>query len=113
MKNRWLTDVEAIRHRHPKPGTYPVVVTDEQDWGGWRVPSAEYDRDPERIEFQARILANALKMLRVTRDLAAYGGEAGADAPQRLKDMIASADEILRHVYETEATPEAATRAVG
>ena len=30
----------------PIPGTYPVVVTDPADWGGWRVPGAEYDRDP-------------------------------------------------------------------
>jgi hypothetical protein len=29
---------EARDPRHPYPGTYPVVVTDEQDWGGWRVP---------------------------------------------------------------------------
>src|SRR5262249_48419489 len=38
--------------RHPFPGTYPVVVTDDKDWGGWRVPMAEYDRDPQRIEYQ-------------------------------------------------------------
>ncbi|HVY03108.1 MAG TPA: hypothetical protein VG983_05585, partial [Caulobacterales bacterium] len=85
----------------------------EQDWGGWRVPSAEYDRDPERIEFQARILANALKMLRVTRDLSAYGAEAGGELPGRLNDMVAAADEILRHVYETDAAPESESRAAG
>ena len=42
---------------HPYPGTYPVVVTDATDWGGWRVPGAEYDRDPRRIEHQARLIA--------------------------------------------------------
>ena len=104
MKNRWLTDVEAVRHRHPHPGSYPVIVTDEQDWGGWRVPSAEYDRDPERIEFQAHIIASSLMMLRLTRDLSSFGAEfGGGELPDRLKDMIAQADEILRHVYETDA----------
>lgn len=106
MKNRWLTDGEAIRHRHPQPGTYPVVVTDEQDWGGWRVPSAEYDRDPERIEFQARILANALKMLRVTRDLAAFATEYDEGVPDKLKDIYGAANDILRNVYETDPTPQ-------
>jgi hypothetical protein len=100
VKNRWLTDSEAIRHRHPHPGTYPVVITDEQDWGGWRVPSAEYDRDPERIEFQARVIANAMKMLRLTREAAAL--EEAGDDPARLKNVLASANEILRHVYETD-----------
>ena len=38
----------------PLPGTFPVVVTDKQDWGGWRTPGAEYDRDPVKVEFQAR-----------------------------------------------------------
>ncbi len=106
-KNRWLTDAEAIRHRHPYPGTYPVVITDEQDWGGWRVPSAEYDRDPERIEFQARVIANALKMLRLTRELSAYGVSPSAEANGRLTELIGSANEILRHVYETDQAPEA------
>ena len=40
-----LRRMRAIR-AIPIPGTYPVVVTDEKDWGGWRVPMAEYDRDP-------------------------------------------------------------------
>jgi hypothetical protein len=106
MKNRWLTDGDAVRHRHPHPGTYPVVVTDEQDWGGWRVPSAEYDRDPERVEFQARIIANGLKMLRVTRDLSKFGAEFNDGLPDRLKDLVSAADEILRNVYETETQAE-------
>ena len=35
---------------HPHPGTHPMVVTTERDWGGWNVPGAEYDLDPYRIE---------------------------------------------------------------
>ena len=47
-KNKWQTPEEAAHH--PYPGTYPVVVTDKNDWGGWRTPGAEYDRDPHKIE---------------------------------------------------------------
>jgi hypothetical protein len=37
---------------HPYPGTHPTIVTGDSDWGGWRVPSAEYELHPFRIEFQ-------------------------------------------------------------
>ena len=43
-RNKWQTEDDS--GHHPYPGTYPVVVTDAADWGGWRVPGAEYDRDP-------------------------------------------------------------------
>ena len=49
--NRWKS-AEQCGH-HPHPGTHPMVVTTERDWGGWRVPGAEYDLDPYRIEQQA------------------------------------------------------------
>ncbi len=104
MNNRWLPEAEALRGRHPFPGSYPVVVTDEQDWGGWRVPAAEYDRNPKRIEFQSRVLVNALKMLRLTRDLAQFGGEFDAAMPDQLKDLLAVADEVLAAVYRSEPT---------
>lgn len=108
MGNRWTQEGEAKRSRHPFPGSYPVVVTDEQDWGGWRVPAAEYDRSPKRVEFQARVLVNALKMLRMTRDLAQFGGEYDAAMPDQLKDLMAIADEVLADVYQSEPVdPEA------
>ena len=56
-RNKWQQPDDCAHH--PIPGTYPVVVTDQADWGGWRVPGAEYDRDPGRIEFQARLIAAA------------------------------------------------------
>ena len=46
-KNKWQSPEECAHH--PQPGSYPVVVTDAQNWGGWRVPGAEYDRDPGRV----------------------------------------------------------------
>ena len=57
-RNKWQSP-DSCRH-HPFPGSYPVVVTDANDWGGWRTPGAEYDRDPHKIEFQARLIATSL-----------------------------------------------------
>ncbi|MEM8920118.1 MAG: hypothetical protein AAGB25_02045, partial [Pseudomonadota bacterium] len=65
--NRWKTAEEA--ESHPYPGTHPIIVTDEKDWGGWRVPNAEYDRDPEKIEFQARIICTAPHLMRMAKTL--------------------------------------------
>jgi len=66
-RNKWQTPQDCPHH--PQPGTYPIVVTDGQDWGGWRVPGAEYDRDPELIEMQARLIACAPKLLKLAADL--------------------------------------------
>lgn len=60
-RNKWQAAEDA--QHHPFPGTYPVVVTDAADWGGWRVPGAEYDRNPERIEFQARMITAAPQLM--------------------------------------------------
>jgi hypothetical protein len=35
-KNKWQQEGDCAHH--PFPGTYPIVVTDEADWGGWRTP---------------------------------------------------------------------------
>ena len=63
-QNRWKS-AEQCGH-HPYPGSHPMVVTGERDLGGWRVPGAEYDLDPYRIEHQAQVIAPApvfMKML--------------------------------------------------
>jgi hypothetical protein len=61
--NKWKTKEEC--GHHPYPGTHPVIVTTERDWGGWRVPGAEYDRNPELIEQQARMMVKAPMMAAV------------------------------------------------
>src|SRR6201996_320862 len=43
-RNKWQAPQDC--GHHPLPGPFPVVVTNDADWGGWRVPGAEYDRDP-------------------------------------------------------------------
>ena len=56
-RNKWQATEDCSRH--PIPGTYPVVMTGETDWGGWRVPGAEYDLDPAKVERQAQMIAAA------------------------------------------------------
>jgi hypothetical protein len=85
--------------RHPHPGTFPVVVTDEQDWGGWRVPMAEYDRHPQRIEQQARIVANALHLMRVARSLVEFAQDHIEDTPTPLADLAQQAEMVLAAIY--------------
>ena len=102
-RNKWQQP-EDCGH-HPFPGTYPVVVTDPQDWGGWRVPGAEYDRDPRQIEAQARLISHAPKLADLAREMKAMAGEWGEDAPPELQALARKAAEVLRRIA---AAPAAA-----
>lgn len=90
---------DARDPRHPYPGTFPVVVTDVQDWGGWRVPTAEYDRDPNRIEHQARVICNALRLMRVARELVQFVQEHPHETPAQLSQLAAQADMVFAAIY--------------
>ena len=107
--NRWKDTTEVPNH--PQPGTYPVVTTDEKNWGGWRVPSAEYDRDPQRIEFQARIIEAAPQLMRISKALAQCGHNHSDDMPAELLDLAKKATVLLRRVYETHGDPSAQPQA--
>lgn len=96
--------------RHPYPGTYPVIVTDEKDWGGWRVPVAEYDRDPQRIEHQARVMTNALKLMRVARGLIEFAQDYPHETPPQLQELAAQAELLLAAIYY-EPRPQAESAA--
>lgn len=100
--NRLSSD--ARDPRHPFPGTFPVVVTDEKDWGGWRVPMTEYDRDPQRVERQARVMANALHLMRVARSLVEFAQDCPDDTPGALVDLARQAEMVLATIYH-EPTP--------
>jgi len=102
-KNKWQQPDDCAHH--PYPGTYPVVVTDPQDWGGWRVPGAEYDRDPKRIEAQARLIVSATKLLKIARELEAFVGEAPDDAPAELQDIARRCAAVIRYVGDSPAPP--------
>jgi hypothetical protein len=103
-RNKWQT-AEDCPH-HPYPGTYPVIVTDEADWGGWRVPGAEYDRDPERIEFQARLIAAAPRLMALAEQMVAAVDDAPEDAPPEARRLAAEARATLKAVTEV-LTPAA------
>jgi hypothetical protein len=101
---------DARDPRHPNPGTFPVVVTDEKDWGGWRVPMAEYDRDPARVEHQARVIANALRLMRVARELIEFAQDNPDETPNQLSDLARQAEMLMAAIYH-EATPRIAAPA--
>ena len=94
-RNKWQS-VEECGH-HPYPGTFPVVVTESMDWGGWRVPAAEYDRDPSRIEGQARLIANAPHLMAIAEQLAKLASEDG-ELPPALAKLSHEASKTLREI---------------
>ena len=93
--------VDRVR---PNDLTMPIVVTEEDDWGGWRVEASEYDRDPARIEHQSKLIAQAPRLLAAAKALAAYADAPDdADAPARLAEAVAVAHAALRGVYAKDA----------
>jgi len=105
-RNKWQTSDDCAHH--PYPGSFPVVVTDLGDWGGWRVPGAEYDRDPKTIEFQARLIASAPALRSIARDLLAVVAEAPDDAPPAIRELVKRAMKIEKYVQEIPASQSAA-----
>jgi len=101
--NRWRSRDETTRH--PVPGTHPVVFTDTREWGGWRVPRAEYDRDPARIEAQARIIAAAPKLRALAQELITLVAADGAtpEAVRVLARRAAGIELELRDLHGEEA----------
>lgn len=103
-KNKWQQEGDCVHH--PFPGTYPIVVTDPADWGGWRTPGAEYDRDPAKIERQARLIASAPRLQAIARDLIALVAESPDDAPPAVLEMARRAAVIERYVQEVPSAAE-------
>ena len=109
-RNKWQTADDCPHH--PFPGTYPVVVTDKADWGGWRVPGAEYDRDPDQIEFQARLIAAAPQLMALAERLVSSVDEAPDDAPPELQLLARQARTVLKAITDVlGAPPDALTTA--
>lgn len=102
-RNKWQT-IEECAH-HPQPGTYPVVVTDERDWGGWRVPGAEYDREPAKIEGQARLIVHAPRLLALAETLARLVAE-NPDADADIVALARKASETARAVRARPGDPK-------
>ncbi len=92
-RNKWQPAEDCARH--PVPGTYPVVITSEADWGGWRVPGAEYDLDPEKVERQARMIASAPKLVSFASGLIDWARKSGEDMPNALVELAHEAQDVL------------------
>ncbi|MEM1102648.1 MAG: hypothetical protein AAF527_08230 [Pseudomonadota bacterium] len=99
-RNKWQRP-EDCGH-HPFPGTFPVITTNAKNWGGWRVPGAEYDQDPARIEAQARIMANALKLMHVVKRLVDYASEANENLPNDAIEIARQGQDVLKLIERRE-----------
>lgn len=97
-RNKWQPAEDCSRH--PVPGTYPVVITGQAEWGGWRVPGAEYDLDPERIERQARLIATAPQLETFAHELVEWARKSGEDMPDALARLAHDAQDLLTRVTE-------------
>ncbi len=108
-RNKWQEPQDC--GHHPQPGTFPVVVTDSEDWGGWRVPGAEYDRRPNRIEHQARVVASAPQLLNLAQALTALATEATDDLSPEVLRLARSAKSILQYISDSQGPPTPAEAA--
>jgi hypothetical protein len=95
-RNKWQNTEDCARH--PMPGTYPVVMTTETDWGGWRVPGAEYDLDPGKVERQARLIASAPHLASLANTLVEWARKSGEEMPAALAELAHDAQDILSSV---------------
>ena len=105
-RNKWQA-LEDSSH-HPWPGTFPVVVSDVNDWGGWRVPGAEYDRDPNRIEIQARLIAAAPKLMALARELCDLVAENPDNVGPEIIRLARTSSDLLRDVADQQPGPRSA-----
>lgn len=80
------------------PGTFPVVVTGDSEWGGWRVPGAEYDLNPQAVEQQARLIASAPQLMAFAGNLVEWARKSGEDMPQALAELAHDAQDLLARV---------------
>ena len=92
-RNKWQATEDCSRH--PIPGTYPVVMTTDTEWGGWRVPGAEYDLDPMKVEQQARMIAATPQLSSVARRLVEWARKSGEEMPADLADLAHHAQDVL------------------
>ncbi|MCA8898134.1 MAG: hypothetical protein KDA39_05365 [Hyphomonas sp.] len=87
-------------------GTYPVVLTDEGEGGGWRVSPSSYERDPQRVEHHARMIVHTPDLLRIARRIAEFASERSDEFPQDLVPVAQGCASILRFVYQLDDAPE-------
>ena len=69
------------------------------------MPGAEYDRDPGKIETQARIIVSAPRLIRLARELQQLVADDPDDAPAEIQDLAALAAEVLRYIVDVPPAP--------
>lgn len=94
--NKWQSVEETSQH--PYPGTYPVLVTGETDWGGWRVPGAEYALSPTRIERQARMIISTPRLCTVVKQLSEWAKRSPAEIPDSLLEIVREAGDLIGYI---------------
>lgn len=99
QSNKWQSPEET--NHHPFPGTYPVVVTGEADWGGWRVPGSEYALSPSNIERQARLIATAPGLARIVKRFSEWARHSPAEVPDSLLDLSRQSREMVSYLEDT------------
>ena len=92
--NKWQSSAETATHPHP--GTHPVVVTGEVEWGGWRVPGAEYALSPDRVEKQARMIASTPILAALVKAIADWASN--ETVPASLREVVSECDEMVRYL---------------
>jgi hypothetical protein len=92
--NKWQSTTETATH--PYPGTHPVVVTSDAEWGGWRVPGAEYAVSPDRIEKQARMIASTPILANLVRGIAEWAST--ETVPPSLLEIVGECKDMVRYL---------------
>lgn len=95
-RNKWQPAEDCARH--PLPGTFPVVMTGDAEWGGWRVPGAEYDLNPQAVEQQARLIASAPQLMAFANNLVGWARKSGEEMPNELAELAHRAQDLLSEV---------------
>ena len=74
------------------------MLTGETDWGGWRVPGAEYDLDPLKVERQAQMIAAAPQLASLARMLVDWARKSGEEMPAELADLAHRAQDVVNSI---------------
>jgi hypothetical protein len=101
---KWRTAMG--HHSGDNLGTFPVILTDEADTGGWRVNPVDFDRDPQRIEHQARMIVQTPALLQIARRVAEIAAENPDSLPEDLLPVAKQCASILRYVYQLNDAPD-------
>ena len=95
-RNKWQSPSETTAH--PYPGTYPVVVTGEAEWGGWRVPGSEYALSPDRVELHARMIASVPRLTAIVSKLHQWARQANGEVPASLTELLHDCSEAVAYL---------------